>query len=330
MKLGTGVSDLRILHLLLRAPTYIPIPRTIRRGDDGRLMGGSGDPAASVGESNVQLLPPLLRAFPSPASITAALDSPGLSRTLTGLSPRSPCSPLSSPSEATAGPVPPAPGDVQVLPLATPPPAFGGCSAPDLNMTVGGALPPVHTAPLRSSPPKPGPGLRLPSFEALGIAAPHPSRFVRSLSIDRAEVGGFARDAMEAPFRFPLPGDDLIDVLNEVGAEGIDASGASSSATTAGGRAIHSAVQHYIATLTPPAEAGEMHWHPPRTIGTSLPMDSPSTDRRNGVQASGNSPNASDAPPIVRTAGQRPPDLSRTSSGSQAWIDDAAQTLRTS
>lgn len=116
-----------------------------------------------------------------------------------------------------------------------------GCDLDLMNVAVGGALAPTPSAdlPVRS-PSRADRALRLPSFEELGIAAPHPDRHREDVSASHA-----TREAMcelqipRMTTRCPSPGKSVI-----------------------------SPVAQLIATLTPPAERQEPDWklsHVPTT-----------------------------------------------------------------
>jgi hypothetical protein len=258
--------------------------------------------------------PAALDAFPSPASITSSLDSPSLTRSL----PRAAWA-WTPRSEPAAVPVPPAPGDVEVKQLATPPAT--DVSLSDLKMMVGGALAPVHITPPYQPHHKSGPGLRLPSFEALGIAAPHPDRYGHS-SLDGA--ADQACDSLREPLGSSGRDAELLHAFEGLHA---DRDGASSKPVgdKTGGRAVASPVHHFISTLTPPAEGGEMDWRAMTTV-VSAPIDSPSTDPGHGaVQAS--TPQTSPEP--ASSSAQAHSDSSASTPGAASWVDGAVHTLRT-
>lgn len=157
------------------------------------------------------------------------------------------------------------------------PPVPADATMTDMNLIVGGALAPVRTAaslPSLSSPrAKDGPGLRLPSFESLGIAAPHPDRF------GELTLNGVLADASltskaesmqisDVAERNQLSDSDQLEQRR--GWAGLESDGK-------GGRAVQSTVHHYIETLTPPAEKIPQQW-PTFTTVSSAGIDSPETD----------------------------------------------------
>jgi hypothetical protein len=112
-------------------------------------------------------------AFPSPASVSSStplLEHPPKPEQ----SPLDLCISRHGLVEAESV-VPADPDLIRTQPVMTPP--AKDIPQPDLNMIVGGALAPTHTNPTHPPISKCRPGLRLPSFDMLGIAAPHPDRF---------------------------------------------------------------------------------------------------------------------------------------------------------
>ena len=141
----------------------------------------------------------------------------------------------------------------------------------DMDMIVGGALAPMHFTPPAMPRSKTGPGLRLPSFEALGIAAPHPERFGQ-FGLDGTWIG-----APQEAMREPLAEEDaeLVDMFARLGGGKLDPPDGVPS--KAGRRGTSTPVRHYVTTLTPPAEAGEINWQSLATV-SAAPLDSPATD----------------------------------------------------
>jgi hypothetical protein len=211
------------------------------------------------------------QAFPSPASTTASLDTPTLNRSIAG--PKQPWTPRSLLPDA-ANILPTEPTAQLAMPEINTP-LYDSRTQPDMDIVVGGALAPVHkTLPERPAR-KAGPGLRLPSFEDLGIAAPHPDRFGQQQSLDGSAFDSFHEMASHSHGQ-PQVDTEMVDcatahptILSEraFGVEG----------DVVGGRAIQSPVQQFIATLTPPAELGEMSWSSMAAV-TNVPIESPVTD----------------------------------------------------
>lgn len=156
--------------------------------------------------------------------------------------------------------------------LATEPPINN-----DMNLVVGGVLVPTQESspPSRRATPKPNPGLRLPSFEALGIAAPHPDRLASNLSLDGCLCTTMTADEdLSVHGRAPNVNMSSLEALGEhyrlVGAQ-------SPAPNLAQKRTLRPAVHHEIDVLTPPAEAGDDSYGlQPQVVSTS--MDSPFTD----------------------------------------------------
>lgn len=131
-------------------------------------------------------------AFPSPASASDVLSTtPLLERAAPRTLPSSSSSVAAATAAAAISPpvhhhllsaasdvVPTDPDPVNDASQVLTPPAKD-FPEPDLNMLVGGALAPTHSTPptpISSNRARPA-GLRLPSFDMLGIAAPHPDRY---------------------------------------------------------------------------------------------------------------------------------------------------------
>lgn len=306
---GRTRDEVSLIHRAAQPPCACPNPQMGPAGLAGNPPNGSNS-----------RLPAALQAFPSPASITASLDSPTLSRTLAGG--RSPAlwTPRSLLADAS-NVLPTEPAAVADAHPAMTPPA--DCrSEPDMNLLVGGALAPVHTSPPQRPQPRAGPGLRLPSFEALGIAAPHPDRFDQQ-SLDGAMASA---ETILQPLGVSHADSELLEAFQHLQAHSVG--GASDVAPVKmGGRAVQSPVQHFITTLTPPAEAGEMIW-PSMTTVASAPMESPSTDPGHPIApvelgqtgAGADAPGSSTAPNIHVHS-----DVDRED---ESWLDGALQALR--
>lgn len=259
-----------------------------------------------------------LQAFPSPASISGSLDTPTLGNTIAGSEASAHCTPqnlLTGDAEIVAA----VPGAVSIEPAMTPP--LTGVPQPDMNIIVGGALAPVHTALPDHPQPKAGPSLRLPSFEALGIATPHPDRFGQS-GLDGALTEP-PRESMKEYLGTTVEDFELIDIFDRLGG-GQSSPHADAGPSKASGRAVQGPFHHFVATLTPPAEGGDMDWQSIAKVSTAA-MPSPSTDL--GTAA-------------IRVEDTQPgPDVSASGIGSnvvtdglsvdesKAWVDGAVQAL---
>lgn len=164
----------------------------------------------------------------------------------------------------------PSPSYVQPAPVTTPAtenPAHSG-----MNLFVGGALAPMHKDVPRSSPPKHGPGLRLPSFRALGIAAPHPDRFGH-LVMDTNTSN--SPDGMTGGVDPRRRADSVL--VGALAANHLSPQFPKAAAAAGGGLAALPPFRHDVAALTPPADAGDIAWHRSPTVSASA-LDSPATD----------------------------------------------------
>ena len=226
---------------------------------------------AAANKSNVSNIQPVaaLAAFPSPASVHDSLSSPPLSQVEFRVSTSQSLSAIHDPLDA-ADTVPAQPGDVQISPAVTP--FADDMPGPDMNLVVGGALAPVRsTQPSRSTRRRLRPGLRLPSFQSLGIANPNPDRFgfdgnLSQLAVEAMRQSGSShQDAAFTPVFPDLKyGQILQDAVPDVDGK------------LSGGRAIQSPVSQLVNTLTPPAEPEHIEWTAFPTFMAAI--DSPSTD----------------------------------------------------
>ncbi|KAK5133550.1 hypothetical protein LTR08_007589 [Meristemomyces frigidus] len=202
-----------------------------------------------------------------------------------------------------------------------PPRATTGVAESDMEVVVGGALAPVHTSLPQRSQPRIGPELRLPSFEALGIAAPHPDRRGQNGAVTdtpQALVDLFPREALRS--------------LDDLSGSGRGGGGNSGSAADCqggkqgGGRTTLSPAHHLVATLTPPAEGGGFNWNSSAKVAPD-PMDSQFTE----PDISGLSINSAPADgPDASAVGDAPPRI--TIDGDvvdepDAWVDGAIESL---
>lgn len=230
-----------------------------------------------------------LCSLPSPASTTGSLDSPtpkfAFSRSQSYTSRHTSRDDLSE----TANLLPTEPGVVKLEPVMTPP-LLSDKDEPNMNIIVGGALAPVRSSPPPRPPPRTGPGLRLPSFQALGIAAPHPDRF-GVVSINDTAPGAARESTQQESARTPYPAFDILQAFESIriGTPLVEVTDPS---PLKSGRAVQSPVHHYVHTLTPPSDGGGIEWNFPPTVQTAA-MDSPATDPGNIVIRGGHSPVAS-------------------------------------
>lgn len=187
-----------------------------------------------------------------------------------------------------------------------------------MDLVVGGALSPVHAAQSEQAQQKAGPRMRLPSFEALGIAAPHPDR-VCQRDLD-GTLHGTPREHMKEPLGQLSEDVDLTDMFARLGGGKLS----DAPPQKIGGRATTTPVQHYVATLTPPADAGTVSWGSGPTISTA-PIDLPATGQ--------DGPSAVLASPQSGSGGSDMGSLSRELAQSaiddeeESWIEGAIQSL---
>jgi hypothetical protein len=261
----------------------------------------------------------------SPAlSTNSYLNSPTLQKTLA----TTPCSPYSAaPGASTI--MPSEPGPIRQPPAMTPPADHPDVVADDMgfnddmNVIVGGTLQPTtdQQNPQRLVA-KAGPGLRLPSFEAMGIASPRPDYF--SPVADGA-VAGAARDralsfgsrSHSHPGRVEMPAFQTPDIGD---APELDRTQSPRACLQPQQNPVH----QYVATLTPPAETGDPSWRP--SIMTAV-MDSPNIESQATSLPSQSDPSnqsisaASDAMQNVTIS-------EPATSGERAWLEGAVQALR--
>lgn len=222
-----------------------------------------------------------MSAFPSPASTTGSLDSPtlkfALNRTRSYLSQLTPQDGLSDADKV----LPAEPDASKPEPLMTPL-SEDRVESP-MDMIVGGALAPVHSPPLPLSPPQRRSQLRLPSFEALGIAAPHPDRFG---VVEFEPTPGC--DTMRLPGT-PQAEHDISQSLDGADVGQTTADDPSDLPPSKGaGRAMQLPIHHYVNTITPPADGSKLDWGSLAKVQTGA-MDSPSTDPGNAAPQSDSS-----------------------------------------
>ena len=219
---------------------------------------------------------PALSGLPSPASVTGSLDTPTFDYVLSGS--RSHPQQLTPRDDILEGILPTLPDDICTQPLMTP--LTNDMPEQSMDMIVGGALAPVPTSASRLSLPptirSTGPGLRLPSFERLGIAAPHPDR-VRGGSLDSA-IARTATEPMLDSLSGPHTDSDLIRSFDNMRSTVSKRGEPSFNPPLKGsGRAIRSPIHHFVDMLTPPADTGDINWNTTTPVQNAA-LDSPSTD----------------------------------------------------
>ncbi|CAK3758994.1 Hypothetical predicted protein [Lecanosticta acicola] len=279
----------------------------------------------AVAASDLRAPPP---AIPSPATPHDSLETPALSACPQQQSPA--LQRPSFPFDDCAALVPPEPRHVAIAacPPTTPTPPADGPLLPEMNLMVGGALAPVH--PNRSpvnhrSNTRPRPALRLPSFQALGIAAPHPDRF-GGLPLD-----GGDDTALMAPLSDLIRLQEELD-LGHTAHPSVPANLAPDCPSRKAGdtnsprnpsRAVSTPFRHDVATLTPPAEIGDISWLPTATI-SNAPVDSRATDSVNAGTVDSHAAESAEG-----NAAHTPPGPVQLSNGppGSSWIDKALAVL---
>ena len=235
-------------------------------------MGPAGKAPTPPNVSNQQLCLALC-ALPSPASVSDSLNSPALELPS---SYRRSYSPHLTPRDGlleAASPVPTEPGDIKIESVPTPP--ANDMPEPSMNLAVGGALAPTHTAPPSRPATRLQSGLRLPSFKMLGIAAPHPDRCgeqIEGLDSTLANAAGYP---MQGSLRVQHADSELLEAseANRFGRSALDLLPDPNPEKPAG-YAIRSPVPHCVDPLTPPAEVGNLEWRSTAIVTSAV--DSPS------------------------------------------------------
>lgn len=268
-------------------------------------------------QNNNALLPLALRAFPSPALSDGSLDSPTLQRTLASATTPAPWTPYSAYPEASAI-MPAEPGAPRETLVMTPQSERSSSSlTSDMNLIVGGALAPIPQRPLA----KAGPGLRLPSFEAMGIASPHPDNIGlpgadnAAASLARERILGLTLRSRSDPGR--VEGTTLLS--SDIGSAS-DLQQIPSPKTSS--HPQPTPLHQYVHTLTPPAETGEPSWRP--SIMTAV-MDSPNTEPGLAVsQAEADDQSVQAASGAMQNVTISAPAIT----GERSWLEEAVQAIR--
>ena len=267
------------------------------------------------------LLTDTLTPLISPAlSTNSYLHSPTLQKTLA-----TPCSPYSA-APGTSTILPSEPGATRQAPVMTPPAEhLDGAANADMNVLVGGTLQPISDQQYSQRlVAKAGPGLRLPSFEAMGIASPRPDYFP---PIADGETAGAARDralglgsrSHSHPGRSEMPSFHTPDIGDAPELDRIQSPRPCL-------QPQQSQVHQYVATLTPPAETGDPSWRP--SIMTAA-MDSPNIEGQS-ASLSGQEGTSNQSINAASDAMQSVTISAPATSGDHAWLEGAVQALRES
>lgn len=286
-------------------------------------MGPAGE--ASKADAQNAFFPHQLRAIPSPAlSSNASLDSPTLQRTLTAAATPGPWSPY-APSSASSAILPSEPAAPKQAIVMTPPAERHADNElshrTDMDIIAGGALAPVHNdAPPQRVVAKPGPGLRLPCFEALGIASPFPHDLCLP-GADSVAAGAARERAFSGGLRSrsdPGPVEDVTFYASDAGRAN-DVVRVQSPGACA--HPPHVPLHHYVHTLTPPAETGEPNWRPALITAA---MDSPDTETgATPVQSDSMEQSVKEASGAMQNVSLSTPSLPED----KAWLEGAVQTI---
>ncbi|PVI04955.1 hypothetical protein DM02DRAFT_624487 [Periconia macrospinosa] len=124
-------------------------------------------------------------------------------------------------------------------------------TGPDLSLSFAGTVLPSNHVSIPAPPVlKNSPNLRLPSFDLLGIAAPHPDRKSFDTSLSFASLGAGPLSKPEDPLHALSP--PLARIIPP-----LDEPHASPAATSKPARGD---VHHPVPVVTPPAESGTLNW----------------------------------------------------------------------
>jgi len=184
-----------------------------------------------------------------------------------------------------------------------------------IELDFSGALPSTEVSLPTPTVIKTAHALRLPSFDELGIAAPHPDRFPLPSGqlFSPSAFGAGPLSKPEDPLHALSP---PLEHRCEVGTD--------AETLTSSPRADRSQVQRIVSTFTPPSEPGTFHWGAvltarPGSLG-SPPSSEPGVSPNLMVTASATAPGQ--APIIVPT----PVELSDALSMA-AWVEEAKDTI---
>lgn len=285
---------------------------------------GPAEEASPKADAHNVLLPLALRAFPSPALSNASLDSPTLQKTLAALASPSPWTPYSAFSDSSAI-VPTEPGASKEALVMTPPAEHPGAnpfaSETGMNVIVGGALAPISNAAPQRPMPKAGPGLRLPSFETIGMSPPCPQHLCLP-GADGVAAGVAREHALSEALRSRSdPGRVAIAPFSTPEASNTSEI-ARIQSPPACAHSQHAPIHQFVQTLTPPAETGDPNWRP--SIMTTA-MDSVEAD---AVPAAGQAESSDPSMDAASGAMQSVTIATPAITGERAWLEGAVQAVR--
>lgn len=269
----------------------------------------------------------LQAAFSTSPSPTNSLDSLNLPHPKHSTTCAISSSQLSTPYDGTLdiGIVPAMPNEVNSERVMTP--RLDDPVVPSMDALVGGALAPTkpNVAPSALLP-KQRPGLRLPSFDQLGIAAPHPDRIEGAISPNARADTGARTSTVLSSISYNEP-----DITSGMRTMSIGLSSLEEDLVRSPGRgsgcAIQSPLQQYVNTITPPSEGNAPIWDTGATVQVAG-LHSPSTDP--GAVAS--SPDEIQAPSEQQSDPLVLPEIELSAEPDEeiepsSWIDDAVKVL---
>lgn len=209
------------------------------------------------------------------------------------------------------------------LPDPFPAPAFPSTSIPtplQENQPDLAAVGFAGNLPLDASLPTPpilkAGNLRLPSFDLLGIGAPHPDRMLPNSNERFAALGA-------GPLSKP---EDPLHALSPPLSRPHPLGGVDDPSTSGNCKAAKGEIRHFIPIVTPPAEPGTINWGSFVNVRTAA-MGSPASsgpDIQQTITPVNDiaSPLAAPEPPITQASGLE-------SSSSRSWINEAKDIIST-
>jgi hypothetical protein len=186
---------------------------------------------------------------------------------------------------------------------------------PDFDFDFAGALPSTNVSLPTSTVIRTTHNLRLPSFDALGIAAPHPDR-LPSRSGHLFSPISLGAGPLSKP-------EDPLHALSPPLDHPSQADTATPTSTTSP-KAARAEVEHIISTFTPPSELGTFHWGTVVTVRPaglgSPPSSDPGISPNLAVTATATAPGQ--APIVVPVPAETSDTVTMAT-----WIDDARNTI---
>ena len=168
-------------------------------------------------------------------------------------------------------------------------------------------------------------GLKLPSFDLLGISSRHPDQFRDGLTTSPcfSDVGGG-----QDPYAASMGDFDDSDHDDDSPSGAHDSANPSSDASPKA--RVKIGLQQFVTTLTPPDEGSDLAWTSIPTVNTGS-MHSPATDADTSSQPQADvSGSQSSSQPTVKPSATQPRiQISRTDSDTQrsSWLDEACDVM---